>query len=130
MTDPLTLIVGALGVLSTIAAGWRKRSEGLAAKDQASAAGILAIVGQVDALNKRCNTLEGEVVELRAELEKSESERQSEREMRVHFETLAKELKSRLELVEANAVRLKAEYLASLERAQPSTKSWRPNPRK
>ena len=128
--DPTTLVVGALGILGTVAAGWRKRSEGLAAKDQASAAGILALVSQIQALNDRCNTLEGEVVTLRTDLEATEERLTAEREMRVHYETLARELKARLDTVEANARKLLAEYQESLKSTQPSTKSWRPNPRK
>lgn len=119
-----------VGLIWSLAHAIRRRSDASAAADQASAAGVLALIAQIEALNARCNTLEAEVSTLRTDVDSAEEKYAAEREMRLHFETLAKALTDRLELVETNARRLKAEYEASLERAQPSTKSWRPNPKR
>lgn len=103
-----------------------KLQEAAAAQDQASAAGVLAMVGQLAKLNERCEALEAEVTGLRNDLEAANEERTSEREMRLHFEQLAKSLTEKCAVLEAAGAQLRREYDASLLKSLPSTKSWRP----
>lgn len=50
--DDSTLLVGGLGILGTLAAAWKRRSEGAAAQDSAGAAAIAELIVQIGAVRR------------------------------------------------------------------------------
>jgi chromosome segregation ATPase len=124
--DPTTLVVAG----STIAVGIGALLKGWGKRDEASAAGVLALVGQIEALNGRCNTLESEVLVLRADLEKATTDHAAEREQRIHYEGQVKLLQTELATTKAAARRLTEEWEQDKLRGRPTHSSERPGKRR
>jgi hypothetical protein len=118
-----TIIVGALGILGTLAAAFKRRSEGQAAKDEgdaaqdkASAAGVLAMVAQIERLSQ---ALDAEVRERRllglkvAELDRELGDAHAQR---LHWENEARI--ARAERDHAIAARVAADARAEASTAE------------
>lgn len=124
--DPATLLVAgssiAVGV-GAILKGWGKR-------DEASAAGVLALVGQIEKLNARCDALETEATALRADLEQATHDHATEREQRIHYEGVVKTLQAELATTKAAARRLTEEWEQDKLRGRASHSSERPGKRR
>lgn len=111
---------GALaGLIAALGRSITRRGEAAAKQDEASAAGILAIVAQLQALTTRCDALDKRVIELQDELD-------GEREQRVYWQQRFHEELSAHTATREAAMRLKREYERSLSATGPSHKSERP----
>lgn len=109
------------GGIAALLKAFGRRVEAGAAQDQASAAGVLALVAQVERLNARCDQMAADMDDLRDQLDAERAERQHWQQ-RFHEEAQAHTA------TKALAASLRAEYQASLERTRPSHKSERPGP--
>jgi chromosome segregation ATPase len=102
--DPTTLIVAALGIGGTLAGAWKRRQDGEAAKDEASAKAVLAVVAELGQVRLDLRTereareeLEGKVAGLEVRCDKAEdTARHWESQVHVLSEQLAGERRARI----------------------------------
>lgn len=95
--DPTTLIVAALGIGGTLAGAWKRRQDGEAAQDEASAKAVLAVVAELGQVRLELQAERSARQELEKKVDVLESSARSwEGQVSVLSEQLSAERRARI----------------------------------